>query len=233
MKTHSSLFSFKLTPAQVEQYLYQHPDFFQDHVQLLEHLTLPHPSGAAVSLLAKQLEIYRGKQQALEARFRELIDIARANDLCAERMHRLALVLLEASTLEQLADNLEQLLITSFAIDFVVLKLVGRPLAETSRARLFIAPDERGSLEPFARDFARNRPRCGSPTPAQAHILFADAAPEVQSYALIPLAFADRRGLLAIGSRKPERFRRDLGHWFLTQIGALVGSRLAGLAPSA
>jgi uncharacterized protein YigA (DUF484 family) len=230
MKTHTSLFSFKLTPEQVENYLYRHPNFFEDHIHLLEHLTIPHPSGTAISLIAKQLDIYRAKQQTMENRLTELIDIAKANDLSAERMHRLTLALLETFTLEQLIVNLERVLITSFAIDFVILKLIGKPSTDDSAtAHLFIAPDDKQSLEPFHHDLNRNRPRCGLPTAAQARILFAESALDVQSCALIPLTFKDYQGLLAIGSRKPERFKSHLGHLFLAQIGALVSSRLSGL----
>ncbi len=59
-------FSPEITSAQVEEYLRKNPEFFNEHLNLLEEMTIPHPSGNAVSLISKQLEIYRGKHQELE-----------------------------------------------------------------------------------------------------------------------------------------------------------------------
>ena len=54
-----SVDEIELTAMQVADYLKAHPDFFIEHVQLLEHLSIPHPSGGAVSLISKQLELFR------------------------------------------------------------------------------------------------------------------------------------------------------------------------------
>jgi len=47
--------------AEVAAYLSSHPDFFQDHLFLLESLRLPHESGTAVSLVARQIDVLREK----------------------------------------------------------------------------------------------------------------------------------------------------------------------------
>ena len=69
-----------LSAAQIEEYLEHHPDFFNEHLNLLEQLSIPHPSGTAVSLISKQLEIFRTKYQELENQLNTLIEIARSND---------------------------------------------------------------------------------------------------------------------------------------------------------
>ena len=67
------------------------PDFFERHATLLTKLKLPHSRGAAaVSLVERQVLALRDKNQALETRLRELIEVARGNDVLAAKIHRLA-----------------------------------------------------------------------------------------------------------------------------------------------
>ena len=66
--------------SQVEEYLQHHPDFFHEHLNLLELMSIPHPSGAAISLISKQLELFRSKHYEMESQLNELIEIARDND---------------------------------------------------------------------------------------------------------------------------------------------------------
>jgi len=85
-----------LQANQVEDYLLKHPEFFHDHLNLLENLSIPHPSGNAVSLISKQLEIFRSRHHELENQLTALIEIARDNDTSFSRMHELTLALMEA-----------------------------------------------------------------------------------------------------------------------------------------
>ena len=69
-----------LSASQVEDYLQQHPDFFHEHLNLLEQMSIPHPSGTAISLISKQLELFRSKHHEMENQLNALIEIARNND---------------------------------------------------------------------------------------------------------------------------------------------------------
>ncbi len=66
-----------LTEQEVVDYLQQRPDFFHEHLGLLATMHIPHPSGSAVSLISKQLELFRAKHHELENQLTALIDIAR------------------------------------------------------------------------------------------------------------------------------------------------------------
>ena len=46
----------------VAQYLKQHPDFFDSHPELLEHLHVPHGGNGTVSLVERQLKVLRERQ---------------------------------------------------------------------------------------------------------------------------------------------------------------------------
>jgi uncharacterized protein len=217
-----------LTPTQVEQYLREHPEFFNEHLHLLEQMRIPHPtSGNAVSLISKQLELFRGKHQELESQLTELIEIARENDTSYVRMHKLTLALLDAKTIEEAVTNLETVLSEYFLTDFVAVRLI-KHHPDTSISNLFLEPDSE-DLKPFSKELSSNQPTCGKPTLSQAKILFGDAALEVHSYAIMPMMFTELEGFLAIGSREDGRFHYSMGSLFLTQMSEIIGTRLITL----
>ncbi|WP_031434049.1 DUF484 family protein [Methylomarinum vadi] len=216
-----------ISAEQVESYLETHPDFFHDHLELLENLSIPHPSGDAISLISKQLEIFRSKHQELENQLSALIEIARENDTAFSRMHELTLAMLEAKTLEQAMNNLDQVLSECFLTDFITLKIISEKQAPVN-ADIFVAPDD-DNLKHFREELTQNQAKCGRPTLAQARFLFGDAALEVKSCAIIPMAFNDLVGLLAIGSRDENRFHYSMGDLFLTQMSEIIGTRLISL----
>ncbi len=215
-----------LTADQVEHYLHDHPDFFHSHLTLLEKLSIPHPSGEAVSLISKQLEIFRSKHQELENQLTALIEIARENDTAFTRMHELTLAMLEARSINEIMVNLTQVLSECFLTDFVAVKIIQDPPDENQT--LFVMPDDPG-LKHFSREIGANEPKCGRLTLAQARFLFGDDAGEVKSSAIIPMVFTELEGLLAIGSRDENRFHHSMGHLFLTQMSEIVGTRFISL----
>lgn len=216
-----------LDDDQVAAYLQLHPDFFQDHLDLLERMHIPHPSGNAVSLIAKQLELFRAKHQEQENQLNALIDIARENDAAFNRMHELTLAMLEANSLEEAIANLSEVLAECFLTDFVAVKII-MPASESPISNLFVAPNE-PDLQHFANILQENQPKCGRPTLAQAQFLFGDAANEVKSCAILPMVFTQLDGLLAIGSRDEGRFHYSMGSLFLTQMSEIIGTRLISL----
>jgi uncharacterized protein len=217
-----------LTSTQVEQYLREHPEFFNEHLHLLEHMRIPHPSGNAISLISKQLELFRIRHQELESQLIELIEIARENDTSYVRMHKLTLALLDSMTIEEAVVNLEMVLSEYFFTDFVAVRIIKHPPPDAMMSNLYIEPNS-DELKPFSKELSSNQPTCGRPTLTQAKFLFGDAALEVQSYAIIPMMFTQLEGFLAIGSREDGRFHFSMGSLFLTQMSEIVGTRLITL----
>ncbi|WP_024298555.1 DUF484 family protein [Methylomicrobium lacus] len=216
-----------LTSNQVADYLRAHPAFFNDHLDLLEELSIPHPSGVAVSLISKQLEMLRNRNQEIEAQLASLIEIAKSNDTSFDRMHKLTLALLETSTLEEAVASLEVVLSDYFMTDFIAVRIItSKP--DAALPHLFLAPDS-AELEQFLAILAADQPKCGRPTLAQAKVLFGAAALEVQSAAIIPMKFADMSGILAIGSRSNERFHYSMGSFFLTHMSEIISARFLSL----
>lgn len=216
-----------LTSDQVADYLRANPEFFNDHLDLLEDILIPHPSGNAVSLISKQLEILRNRNQEMETQLASLIEIAKSNDTSFNRMHKLTIALLETSTLEEAVASLEDVLSGYFMTDFVAVRIItSKP--DAALPHLFLEPDS-AELEHFLPILAADHPKCGRPTLAQAKVLFGPAALEVQSAAIIPMRFADMSGVLAIGSRSNDRFHYSMGSLFLTHMSEIISARFLSL----
>ena len=221
----------EINATQVADYLKSHSDFFIEHAHLLEHLSIPHPSGVAVSLISKQLELFRSRSQEMENQLLELIEIARGNDTAVTRMHKLNLALLDATTLEDVVTNLNIVLSEYFLTDFVAIRLI-QTAPQSNLNGLFVTPDS-SELKPFAEELRTGKPSCGKPTLTQARMLFGFQANDVKSCAIVPLLFTELEGLLAIGSRDEDRFHASMGHLFLTQMSEVIATRLITLLQSA
>src|SRR5277367_6797786 len=98
-----------LNDTTVAEYLQTYPDFFERNSALLAKLRLPHlrDVGATVSLVERQVEVLRERNQSLERKLKELVDVARANDALAVRIHRLSQRLIRAHTLLETINAVE------------------------------------------------------------------------------------------------------------------------------
>ena len=217
----------QLSSTQVESYLQEHPEFFHDHVGLLENLSIPHPSGNAVSLISKQLELFRSRHHELENQLTALIDIARENDTSFNRMHELTLALMEAKSIEDVIANLDKVFTECFLTDFSAIRVI-KDNVDSPVSNFFVRNDDE-NLQHFDKELSTNQPQCGRPTLAQARFLFGDVATEVKSCAIIPMVFTRLDGLIAIGSRDDTRFHYSMGNLFLTQMSEVIGTRLIAL----
>jgi len=216
-----------LDDDRVAAFLLEEPDFFQRRPEVLGKLKVPHASGATVSLIEKQVEVLRNQNRALERKLVDLIEVARANDAAIERIHQLALNLIESADLSELLTNLQDVLRSRFLADEVAIVLFdAKPeMLAGSPARAVARSD--AALEQFANFLKAGRPHCGRLRPPQLGFLFGDKAAEIGSCALMPLGPRAELGLLAIGARSEDQFAPTLGTVYLTHIGELVATALA------
>jgi len=212
---------------QVRDFLTRHPDFFDEHPDLLAELQLSHASGNAVSLIERQVQVLREQNHDLKNRLLELVDVARENDRLNERMHHLTLDLIKPGSLTELIDGLEHSLRNEFKADAIVLHL---PDMDESQARetgacVLHVDDELKAL--LAMPLTENKPQCGRLKEEQLTFLFGEQAAAIESCAVLPLGENGENGLLAIGSREVNRFNPCMGTLFLTHLGALVARLLS------
>lgn len=215
----------------VVDYLLSHPEFFEAHAELLGKLKIPHPTGSAVSLIERQVDVLRQQHRQLERKLVDLIEVARANDTLIERIHRLALALLEGAGLPERLYALQEQLRERFGADEVSVFLLYPKTqdADAGPAR-WLTPEDPG-LEQFRETLKTGKPHVGRLRPPQLEFLFGDQAERIASAALVPLGDKGSLGLLAVGSHDLERFSPTLGTAFLTRISELVTAALHPLMP--
>ena len=211
----------------VATYLAEHPNFLQDHPELLGDLIIPHSTGSAISLIERQVQVLRDKQVTAERQLHQLIEVAHDNDRLAERMHRLTLALLDCATLSDVITAVHDNLSGAFEADVVALLLfddrVSGPTLETTRWLSARSPE----LAEFDNILNSRKPTCGRLTTAQLDCLFGPDPSAVGSAVVIPLAENEPYGLLGIGSRDAERFQHGMGITFLQQLGSLISHALS------
>ncbi len=220
----------EITAFEIEDWLLRHPDFFQHHLDCLETLKLPHPCGEAVSLVTRQIELLRDKNRKLQAQLNNILQIARENDTLLRRFHQLTIAMLDAASLEDALAALRWLLQDCFQADFVAVRLI-QPVIDCPVGDLCVSEDC-PQLSHFKQILEEGKPECGKPSREQVVFLFGTDATEVESIALVPLQHAGLKGVLAIGSRDPQRFEPAMGNLFLSQLSDVVAARFVSLLPA-
>jgi uncharacterized protein len=222
----------------IADYLQSNPDFFERNATLLTKLKLPHNRGSsAISLVERQVAALRDKNEKLEARLRELIEVARSNDVLATKIHRLACRLVRARDASGVMDAIEASLREDFGASEWLLLVATEgesELSKLSSRHLRIVRLGAGELKMFETLFESGRPRCGQIRDSQRDYLFGAGTVEIGSAALVPLIAkgADKAGkqsglaLLAIGSPDAERFHPTMSTEFLARIGDLVNEAI-------
>jgi uncharacterized protein YigA (DUF484 family) len=209
----------------IADYLQAHPDFFERYTGLLATLQLPHSTGgAAISLVERQVAVLRQQNQNLEQKLRDLVEVARGNDILAEKIHSLALLLFGANGRDEVVDVLERQLLIAFGADQAMLVLfddAGTAADYDGRFLRQIKRDD-AALGPFKTFLKASTARCGTVRDTQRDFLFGTDNIEIGSVALIPLGPKSDLGFLAIGSHSADHFHPGKSIDFLTRLGELV-----------
>lgn len=210
----------------VSRYLEDHPDYFERRPQLLTRLTLNHETGGrTVSLIERQVQVLRDQDEAAQRQLRELVSIARENDVLGQRLHRFALALIEAPGPDEALEAAIELLRSEFHLESVTVRLATEPPLAGTRAEYVEADNAR--LTALSNQFSAGKPICGGKFDDSLNaFLFGEGYREMRSSALIPLGERPARGVLALGSHDPHRFHPGMGTVYLTRLGELLMAAL-------
>ena len=219
-----------ITEDDIANYLANTPDFFERHAQLLASVQLSSPHGnRAVSLQERQAEMLREKIKALEHRVMDMVRYGNENMVIADRLHRWALKLFQASSGRALPATLVAELRSQFIVPQVAIKVWG--------------VDGRYAAEAFAmgvsedaKTFASSltQPYCGVNSGFEA-VNWLDDTAMAMSVALIPLREGSANGtgpafgMLVLASPDPQRFQSGMGTDFLERIAELASAALSRL----
>jgi uncharacterized protein YigA (DUF484 family) len=216
-----------LNDGNVAEYLQAYPDFFERNGALLTKLRLPHmrDAGSTVSLVERQVEVLRERNQSLERKLKELVDVARSNDALADRIHRLCQRLIGAHSLLDTVNAIECSLREDFeAMHSVLILFLEQARVLQPQAPQFLRAGDLYSpeIKSFDSLMQSGKPRCGQIRDVQRDYLFGSDTVAIGSVALAPLGMRGNLGILAIGASDAERFHPAMSTEFLSRIAELV-----------
>ncbi|GAA3960825.1 DUF484 family protein [Allohahella marinimesophila] len=219
---------------EVAAYLRANPDFFLEHEALLTELRLPHESGAAISLIEKQVAVFRAQRDSYEQQLNSLIETARENDQLFNKSKRLLTSLLEARTLDEILVVLQDGFLRDFRVDFCSLivfddAIQGASARSGARASNVQRSTANAAGEALEDMLSVGRVSFGRLTAKQREYLFPVSSEAVGSCAVIPLQYESPLGVLSIGSRKEDYFDSSMGSMFLTYIADTLSRLLPPL----
>lgn len=208
-----------MNPDDVAMFLRTHPQFFDQHPELLEKIHVPHPYGGRVIPLAeRQTVALREKLKLLEGKLSELIQLGEENDAISEKVHRLAVALVGARDFPALTQSLYFHLREDFAVPHVALRVWGKSVPMDFQEAEAVEGAQRRHAD------SMGAPQCGAAAHNPFLTWFRGAAEHVRSVALVPLGETAVFGLLAFGSEDPKRFYPEMGTLYLRRIGELCAA---------
>lgn len=231
------------TDHAIADYLLTHPEFFNQHADLLASIRLHIPHHPKVlSLQERQMQILRDRQQQLEQRLGDLLRYGQENDSLASKLGLFTTHLLAERETPCLPHTALQGLREIFDIPQAGLRMWGI-------AKRFMHPLYTEDVGEEVRTFARQlqSPYCGTDLtlPAAHWCRQTNATSEIHpTIAIEPIAepasiamLALRHpgiacpafGLLVMGSPDVERFHSDAATDYLAHLGAIIGAALSRL----
>ncbi len=211
---------------EVVAYLKAHPDLFGRHPDLLETIELRHKAGSAVSLIERQVDMLRARNQRLEDRLTRLMDSARDNEKRADNVHRLARTLIRAPSLGGVIAGLARCMREDFGIEETVVGVASSACKRHDIEGLVVIEPDSRLARTFENIFRTRLIECGPLEADRAPVLFPKAAEPPLSVALVPLEKDKSLGFVALGSRDPARFQPRQGKLFLEMTAELVAAAL-------
>ncbi len=197
----------------VEKYLLDNPEFFNEHVEALTQINLSHPHGGrTISLSERQLIAMREKNKDMEIRLNNLLAFAKENDALQNKVHEFTVALFAARDLETLQEMIPHLLRDIFAVPHATMHLWQ------------ITPP---NIEVLTFADVQANPVCLHQAVHDTASWFGESAALLHSFAYLPLhAGSPTIGLLILASEDPQRFYPEMGTIFLQRIAEAVGSAL-------
>ncbi len=206
----------KLGAHEVAAWLRRQPKFLQQFPDLALSLVVPREDGPAASLASYQLDVLRDKNRELSRRLHDLYAISQENERLAVRTHQLTLALMRQGSPAGVVRAMAATLSEDFSGDLVRIVLF-KPVPGLGDEDWLQVVD-RGDrlLAPFADVLKEGEPLCGRLHPDKQALLYGARVEDVQSSALLAV---EGVGLVAVGSRDPNRFYPGMGTLFLRMMG--------------
>ncbi|AWB66366.1 DUF484 domain-containing protein [Saccharobesus litoralis] len=208
----------KLNEEDVLHYLKQNPNLFERHPDALAEIKIPHAHKGSISLMERQQEVLRHKNQDMEKQIKDLLSTAKQNEKIYRAFVNLYMALLECPDSQKLLYLLRAMLLDQIELDGIKLCLFITTTDE--KAQDFVEPrskfldvlDDRLSRDTYY--FGRLK--------QQEMDLFFEPEKAIGSVCLIRLGEQKDLGILAFGSCDDNHFSPDMDTVFLDPMVKLI-----------
>lgn len=206
----------QLNEREIAAFLKQNPDFFRKFPDVVHELDVPHDTGGAISLVEHQSKILRDKNNELHERLQQLVENARRNDRLFEQTRRLTLDLLDAQSIEEVEQALQESMNLVYGVDYACITL----FVPAMNMQAVIETEMQDQL---VRHFGRKQAIVGQLSDDQMELFF-HAHSKVGSMAACLLK--NDLGILALGHKQDEYFKSNMDTLFLDYVAEIVSRRL-------
>jgi hypothetical protein len=211
-----------MTDADVAQYLEEHPEFLDAHVDILAKIRIPDPhDGRAIPIAERQMAQLRERNHILEEKLAELIAFGEENDAIGERMHRVTLALIAAPGLDDVLGIFYYHLREDFTVPHIAIRIWS--LDNAPQRDEFAQVSE----EVLAFTNSLTSPYCTAHAMFESTDWFAQTEPPIQSFAYVKLAGEKFSGLMVLASEDEERFYPEMGTLYLQRLGDIASAAIA------
>ena len=195
----------KISNEEIAEYLILNPGFFDENPEVLNSLKIVHDSGAAVSLIEKQVEYLRSNYNSTTDKLLSLLENAKNNEDLFFLTQKLLLSLIDAENIKEIIKLIEK----AFKKDFG---------AKESRLIFF---SNTSTLKVLGDKLKSKNLYCGDLDKKAKDFLFGKTSNLVE-VALIPLKCKSISGLIALGSEKEGKYNTNKDSIFLDFIAKVT-----------
>ncbi len=217
-----------ISGQQVAAFLSQHPEFLMDRAGLLESMIVPHltPENPATSLIERQVNLLRKKNQYLTAKLNQLTEFTQQNHHLFDSVRQLTLSLLDEQDPYILLSHLERNLLDNFGVAHVRFFFFKKHLLASKNYGVVSQLALRKKLPAWK----NIQSACYGPWSVQERLLLLPETKEsLLPIAIIPLLLKHPIGFITLGYGPDCHFKENMDVSLLNYIGDMAGKWLCHL----
>jgi len=203
---------------EVADYLILNPNFFKENPEVLNSIEIVHDSGAAVSLIQRQVELLRTDYNSTTDKLMELLANAKNNDDIFTLTKKLILDLIDASNIEEITFLLEKRFKKDFGADASRLLFFTKSNKNIPKGRI---KNPAESVDKLAGLMKPGESFYGEVKQDITKFIFNEET-TIKEVALIPLTSNTLKGMIALGSARQGKYTENKDTLFLDFVSEVV-----------
>ncbi len=207
----------------VTKYLLSNPEFFGSNPDLLTQIKVPHRTGKAISLVERQLDVYRDKCLDLENRLNEVLVLATENEDLNQKLLALSNELTLCKNLKGIERVLQLSLRENFSTDKVAIHFLDKRKSSLLAKNSYATAELQQVLNKMPNELVM----CPQLNPVQKQDLFVEPVIEIQSVALLSLGENNPYGLMVLGSNDINVFSPEKEVHALQKLRNILSAKLS------